>query len=288
MNWVKKGILFNKEWAQLPVVDTHSDVYKVYYSTRDEKGRSIPKCSIITKNLELTEEIFANQSILPLGKPDSFDGDGIMPSSIVTLKDGTKYMYYVGWSKRVDVPYWNSTGLAISENGGITWKKYSEKPIFQGDGENWVGTVEVIPPESSHKKWTMYYSSAHWEEIEGKLEPVYDIKEAYSYDGIQWETAGIVVAFLNENEGGIAAFRSIKGGYLFSVRNKFDYRENPKNSYRIKSVDSYIDYEILELEPSGDEIMCAYPFVIEETDRYIMFYNSDFGKSGISYAIKMK
>ena len=41
----------------------------------------------------------------------------------------------------------------------------------------------------------------------------------------------------------------------------------------------------LELEPSGDENMCAYPFIIEEEDKYIMFYNgSNFGKGGISYA----
>lgn len=41
--WTKQGNIFNEHHAQLPVVDTtYNDTYKIYYSTRDDKGRSIP------------------------------------------------------------------------------------------------------------------------------------------------------------------------------------------------------------------------------------------------------
>lgn len=294
MTWIKKGVIFDKEWAQLPVVDFYPDFYKIYYSTRDEQGRSIPKCYILTKDLEW--DVVPTQPNIPLGKPGSFDSHGIMPSSIITLEDGTKYMYYVGWSKRVDVPYWNQTGLAISKDNGVTWEKYSEKPVFQGDGGNWVGTVEVkYIGDKGDKYFIMFYSSCEWADIDGKQEPLYDIKKAYSNDGINWEGSDLIIG-LSGNEGGIAAFRMVENnfhGFDFyaSKRNESDYKTNKENSYKIYSFEEDEDGNItnLELEPTGDENMTAYPFVVCEQDRDIMFYNGkDFGKSGISYAVKYK
>lgn len=292
MTWIKKGILFNEHWAQLPVVDPYNNapepqMYKIYYSTRDEQGRSIPMTISCYKHnpKEYLHPIPVN---IPLGKPGSFDSHGIMPSSIVTLKDGTKYMYYVGWSKRIDVPYWNSTGLAISKDNGVTWEKYSEGPILSSNpiDPNWIGTVHVEKYQKRYKEWRMFYSSYQWEEIDEKLEPRYGINIARSKDGIEWESDNNHFIKLKEETGGIASFRQVGDKFYYSKRNKSDYRTNPENSYKIYSLENW--EEKLELEPSGDEIMCAYPYIIQEHDRDIMFYNSDFGKSGISYAIKMK
>lgn len=300
MTWIKKGNIFNKEWAQLPVVESYPDSYKIYYSTRDEQGRSRPKYIQVYKD-DFTDFIGKSVEIdIPLGKPGSFDSHGIMLSSIVTLEDGTKYMYYVGWSKRIDVPYWNSTGLAISKDNGITWKKYSEGPIFTSGPKEpgFIGTVEVIKRGPSN--WFMIYSSAHWGEIDGKQECIYDFKDARSYDGINWIPMGGSVLPLLKGEGGIAAPRIIKDGdyaweMYFSVRSNQDYRTNPKKSYKIKKAYStdLINWtrennQSEYLQPQGKELMNAYPYIIQEKDRDIMFMNTDFGKSGISYAIKIK
>lgn len=286
MTWIKKGILYPL-FSQLPVVDNaYKDIYKIYCSRRDNQGRSLPRVLNFTKNFTPISDYPVD---IPLGKPGSFDSHGIMPSSIVTLEDETKYMYYVGWSKRTDVPYWNSTGLAISKDNGNTWEKYSEKSIFQGDGGNWVGTVDIIlgKDEYGFDIFDMFYSSCEWENINGNYEPTYNIKNAWGSFGKIWFPKDFSLN-LKENEGGIASFRLIGDKFFYSKRNKSDYRTNPKNSYKIYSCDLDGNNEQLELEPSGDEIMCAYPFVVEEEDKYVMFYNSDFGKSGISYAIKMK
>ncbi len=164
-------------------------------------------------------------------------------------------------------------------------KKYYEGPVFIGDGGNWVGTVEV----KKHKEgFSMLYSSCKWKNMGGYIEPVYDIKQAISYDGLVWLPTLKTYIGLEENEGGIAACRETKDFRYYCSRKERDYRTNPKNSYKIYSHKFGSVEEILELSPEGDEIMCAYPFVVEEEDKYIMFYNSDFGKSGISYSIKMK
>jgi hypothetical protein len=292
MTWIKKGIIFDKEWAQLPVVDVYPDFYKIYYSTRDEQGRSIPKCFIVTKDFERELYPSLKQPSIPLGKPGSFDSHGVMPSSIVTLKNGTKYMYYVGWSKRIDVPYWNSTGLAISKDNGVTWEKYSEGPILSSNSKepNWIGTVyaELCVNKFDEEEINLFYSSCKWENIENKFEPTYGINFAYySLNEFQYNECYPIIKLKN-NEGGIASFRRVEDRFFYSKRNKSDYKTNPENSYKIYSCNLEENNEQLELEPSCDELMCAYPFVIEEEDKYIMFYNSDFGKSGISYAIKYK
>lgn len=291
MSWIKKGIIFNKHWAQLPVIDVYPDYYKIYYSTRDHLNRSVPKWVKIDKNTFQVIE-YAEIGILNFGKPGSFDSHGVMPSSIVTLKNGIKYMYYVGWSKRLDVPYWNSTGLAISEDGGERWSKFSEGPVLSSgpDDPNFIGTVHVekYPNEYGGEQFDMFYSSCRWEEIEGKQEPIYDIRRAHSHNGRNWHSTWNLIVHLTDNEGGIASFREFKDRFYFSLRKKFDYRTNPNNSYHIKSIDLNIEDEQLELAPDGDELMCAYPYLVEEKDKIIMFYNSDFGSKGISCAIKYK
>lgn len=297
MTWIKKGVLYPL-FSQLPVVDdSYKDIYKIYCSRRDNQGRSLPRVLNFTKNFTPISDYPVD---IPLGKPGSFDSHGIMPSSIITLEDGTKYMYYVGWSKRIDVPYWNSTGLAISKDGGVTWEKYSEGPVLASNSKdpNWIGTIDVQILEKQYwnygiPEYRIFYSSCYWGEINGKLEPFYDIKVGESGTGRNWLLLPEKVYYnpikLKENEGGIAACRRVGDRFFYSKRNKSDYRTNPENSYKIYSCDLYGNNEQLELEPTGDENMAAYPYIVETEDKYIMFYNGhSFGKGGISYAIKIK
>ena len=50
MNWDKKGNIFNKHHAQVPVVDTYDDFYRIYYSTRID-GKSNPLFIDVDKNI---------------------------------------------------------------------------------------------------------------------------------------------------------------------------------------------------------------------------------------------
>jgi len=141
-----------------------------------------------------------------------------------------------------------------------------------------------------------YYPGYPPKKIEGEKneqEPIYNIKSAYSTDGINWIPQLGVVLGLEEDEGGIAAARLISNNKLYySVRNKFDYRTNSGNTYRIKRAeyidDKFIKIEGKEMELDDDELMNAYPFIIIEQQREILFFNSDFGSKGLSYAIKEK
>jgi hypothetical protein len=291
--WTKQGNIFNEHHAQLPVVDIYSDTYKIYYSTRNESGCSIPMCVYVFKN-DLKKYLPPIKINLELGKVGMFDHYGIMPTDIITLDDGTKYLYYIGWSLRKDIPYHNTLGLAISKDGGVNWEKYSEGPIFNSSTQEpgFIGTAKVFKDKD---KWSMYYLSCReWIKGENKLEPKYDIKLAISINGIDWIPTNQTIIPLEENEGGIASFQMINNKAWFSVRGAVSYRNNVKESYKIKTStlveekwirDKHIE---LDISPNGwDSEMVAYPYIIKEKNKLIMFYNgNEFGKSGIGVATR--
>jgi len=297
-NWIKKGLIFSDHHAQLPVADVYDSFIRIYYSTRIEK-RSRPTYIDVDKN-DPTRIIRKNTvPILELGRPGSFDWAGVMPTAIIT-HDNRKYLYYIGWSVRQDVPYHNNLGLAVSDDNGENWTKFSEGPIFHTSHKEpgYIGTIDVQIDDGIWKGW--YLSCREWIKVNGIMEPIYDIKYATSVDGINWEPSGITSIELEGKEGGISAARVIKTkqGYKmwFSVRNKSDYRTNINHSYRIKTAISkngidWIRNESIEIGLSAagwDNIMTCYPYIIRQSDlQYIMFYNGNgFGSSGIGCAIQ--
>lgn len=293
--WDKKGNIFDKHHAQVPVVDAYESFYRIYYSTRIE-GKSHPMFIDIDKiNFKIINK--SSKPILSLGKRGQFDWAGVMPTEIITIGD-VKYLYYIGWSNRIDVPYHNCLGLAVSKDNGNTWDKIG--PVFgiSVKEPGYVGTISILKENNILKGW--YLSCREWEEINGIVEPIYDIKYALSYDnGFSWNPTNTVCIPLKKDEGGISKASVIKQGETykmwFSYRGKTNYRTKSDSSYRIgyaESVDGIKwnrkDNIELDISEEGwDSEMVAYPHVIKENNKLIMFYNGNkFGNTGIGYAIK--
>jgi hypothetical protein len=295
--WEKKGNIFNKHRSQVPVVDEYSKFYRIYSSKRID-GKSVPFFFDVDKDnpsIVLTE---SETQILDLGNLGSFDWAGIMPTEIINLGE-KKYLYYIGWSLRKDVPYHNSLGLAISEDNGYTWKKFSDGPVMTSSHlePGYIGTVSILIENGVWRMW--YLSCRNWIESDFGLEPTYDIKYAESLDGINWIPQNITCISLDRNEGGISSQRVLKinGQYYmwYSIRNKVDFRKNLEDSYRIKkSISSdgvnWCKIDSIELDVSQDNIwdnfMVCYPYILQNKNKLIMFYNgNDFGNTGIGYAI---
>lgn len=308
MNWQRGSHIYspnqkfgwNQSHAQVPVVDTnHPGFWRIYYAARSLNNTS--NTSYIDVEAGNPAKVIYQHEvpILETGRVGTFDENGIMPSCIIT-KDKQKWLYYIGWSQRKNVPYQNSIGLAISEDGGQTFHKYSEGPIL-GINEIdpfFTGTVFVLP---DHKVYRAYYlSCTEWREIEGRLEPMYVLKYAESEDGIHWKREGVVaIPFRNEQEGGLVSATVIRtlSNYKmwYAYRNYFDYRENPLNSYRIGYAESenginWIrkdDMAGITLSNSGwDSEMISYPYVVNwETKSYLFYNGNGFGKTGFGFAV---
>jgi hypothetical protein len=294
--WERKGNIFDKHHAQVPVVDIHNDSYwRIYYSKRiDNKSHPFYIDVEVGNPSNILNE--SKSPILELGELGKFDVAGVMPTEIITIKN-KKYLYYIGWTNRLDVPYHNTLGLAISNDNGNTWNKFSDGPIFGTSYREpgYVGTISVI---KKNKLFYGYYLSCReWKIIDAKTEPIYDIKYATSTNGIDWLPAGTAVK-LGNGEGGIskASLLKIKNVYYmwFSVRMENDYRNNPQNSYRIRCAISYNLENWERFDAGGLDIdtyskweneMVEYPHVITYRKKLFMFYNGNgFGKTGIGYA----
>jgi len=292
--WIKKGNIFSEHWAQLPVAHLLGEnKYEIFYSRRVD-NKSHPCRIIFDKNTKLISD--KQQLDVSLGKPGTFDWAGVMPTSY--LKNGdTEFLYYIGWSNRIDVPYHNSLGLMIRQSGNI-FEKLSDGPIFNSSRlePGYIGTIEVMK-ENVFRGW--YLSCREWEEIDNRMEPIYDIKYAESNNGIDWTPKNISCIKLLANEGGISRASVIKKDDLyymwFSVRARKDYRTNKHCSYRIQMASSKDgiawerkNKEEFPLSLSGwDSEMIEYPCIIDEEKNLTMFYNGNkFGESGIGYAEK--
>ena len=294
--WERKGNIFNKHHAQVPVVFAHDSYFRIYYSERID-NKSYPFYIDVDINDPSKILYESPYPILALGTTGKFDHAGIMPTEIISTPNGL-FLYYIGWTNRIDVPYHNNIGLAISKDSGKTWEKISEGPIFSTSRKEpgYVGTISILKKDCAYLGY--YLSCREWASIDGRMEPFYDIKLATSANLIDWIPTNKTIIPLEEGEGGAskASVVELNGEYYmwYSIRKAKDYRTDTNSSYRIKCIKSKYLYEWekypkfdfdVDVESDWDNFMVAYPHVIIHNDKVHMFYNGNgFGKTGIGYA----
>ena len=304
--WERKELLFKtKNYGSIPFAcKINKNKYRIFFSQRNKKGQSYPvfiDSEIDNGEIKLVGKV---QSVgLDIGSKGTFDDSGIMPSSLV--KHNNKlYMYYIGWSPQVTVSYQLTIGLAISDDNGYTFKKYSEGPILNRDvDEPFFNTAPYVVKEKDI--WKMWYvSSSGWIEHKGKTEPVYRIKMATSKDGILWTRNKNICIDYNFSKGVEAIGRPCvvkedkKYKMYFSHRKITDYREgkNPQNSYKIGTTtsddgvtwDNNLNLDIIKSKKGlWDENMREYCHVFTHNKHQYMIYNGNhFGQNGFGYAVK--
>jgi hypothetical protein len=304
MKWRKRGLIFApggeggwmKSHAQVPTPLAGDGFIRIYFASRPESGLSLT--TFVDVDAEDPRKVLRlNPSpVLELGKPGTFDEHGIMPSCAV--RDGrTVLLYYSGWSRGASVPYTNSTGLAVNDDGGETFRKVSAGPVL---GKSLHDPYSATSPcvLKTGAAWHMWYcSGTGWLKIGDKYEHTYDIKYARSGDGVAWTPAGVAaVEQRTEYEALTRPFVvEAAGGYQmwFCYRGSHSFRDGA-DSYRI----GYAHSEDLSRwrrdddgagigpsESGWDSKMVAYPAVVEVGGRTLMFYNGNgFGAGGFGYA----
>ncbi len=304
MTWQKQGLIFKpdnaagwmKTHAQVPTPLVGDGFIRVYFSSRPERNLSLTTFVDLDAN-DPTRILNLNPApILELGKPGTFDEHGIMPSCAV--RDGDKiFLFYSGWSRAVSVPYTNSTGLAISDDGGATFKKVSEGPVLgKSIHDPYSATSPCVLKEGG--SWHMWYcSGTGWLDINGKYEHIYDIKYASSTDGVHWipvGTAAIKQRTLYEAVTRPFVIKNADGFHMwFCYRGSHDFRRGD-DAYRIGYAYSddmrhWLRDDAAGISPSAsgwDAEMVAYPALASVEGHTLLFYNgNDFGAEGFGYAV---
>lgn len=308
MEWTKKGFIYNtagnhdwnRTYACGPTVLVVSDkIWRIYFDSRDDYNHSRPTYIEVEAGNPKNILYVHDRPLLDLGKIGTFDDSGITVSTIIRVGDEI-WMYYLGWTVRNTISYHNSTGLAISKDGGKTFTKFSEGPLLSPNRHHPYcnGAVDVMKDGDVFRMWYTHF--VEWRVYNKHPEPLYNIAYAESKNGYDWDRPDLIsVDFANGQKGGIARPSVIKenGVYRmwYTYRGASDYRTNKANSYRIGYAES-VDGKHFKrmddrftLQPSDtgwDSIMMTYPFVIKHNGKYFMFYNGNgFGESGFGYAV---
>ncbi len=305
MSWIKQGRIFQRDaegeissHCQVPTPYIMDDRIRVFYSCR-RLGRSFITYFDLSRDLSIVALPKDPKPILEAGKPGMFDSDGVMPSCIV--KEGSElWMYYIGWSKLSGdhARYQNEIGLAVSKDGGETFKRMFDGPVM---GRTPMEPGLAVMPFVIYKNWfrMWYQSGTGWTKIGEQYEPLYVIKHANSIDGVTWERKPEqcirYTMPLEAFSRPTVWFDEMIQCYhmMYCYRDSADYRGGA-GSYRIGKAVSpdglkwQRDNFIFPLGEKGewDSDMTCYPYVIEVKDKLVLFYNGNaFGQSGIGIAV---
>ena len=307
MRWVKKGLIFKvdgqSEWmahhACVPIADRVSDdVLRIYFGPRDGRGRT--RTTFLEVEADNPSRVLRvhDRPVLDLGRLGAFDDSGVMPSCIVNHA-GRKYLFYIGWSPAVTVPYRNAIGLAVSDDGGLTFERLFEGPIVDRTRHEPYFTASpfALVEQGLWRLW--YASSTGFVVADGRPEPVYQIKYAESRDGAEWVRSGRpCIDYVRDGEANArpcVLFDRGRYRMWYCFRGSRGYRTDRDESYRLgyaESPDGVVwtrmdDRVGIERSAEGwDSRMMEYPFVYEHKGRKHMLYNGNgFGESGFGWAV---
>ena len=297
MEWIKQGLVFAPEgqaaWigthAALPVVRPLGDRQRVYFSSRDARNRA--HIGFVTLSLlrPQRDPRPGTAAVLSPGTAGAFDDAGVTSSCLVEHA-GRRYLFYTGWTLGVSVPFYLNAGLAVSEDGGETFRRVSDAPLLDRSSVDPFLTASpwVLVDGGTWRMW--YVSGTGWADGSNGRTPRYHIKYAESSDGVAWKRHGVVAidyASPSECAFGRPCVVNDAGRY----RMWYSYRGD---AYRIGYAESRdglswtrIDDEcVIGVSENGwDSEMVTYPLVFKLDDRWQMLYNGNgFGRTGIGLA----
>lgn len=299
--WIKKGLLIQPDkdiwwWqshAMLPTIDhIKDDRYNIYFSGRDKNNVSQIGCAEVSvgKGEIKLNKIYGTPS-LQNGQRGCFDDNGVTPSCIVN-SGNEKKLYYIGWNSGNTTTRMSLImGLAVSVDGGKTFKRNSRAPLLNPTDKEPFNIATAPCVLKDGESWHMWYVSG-----EGWLSkdlPIYNIKYAHSKDGYAWNRDGhVCIDFESKNETALARPWVVKQDNMFKMW--FSYKD-PAIGYRIGTATSNDGTNWSRDNNSGicvsdsgwDSEMIQYTCVFEHQDLTYMLYNgNNYGENGIGYAVK--
>jgi predicted GH43/DUF377 family glycosyl hydrolase len=295
--WVKQGLIVaparQAAWinthAALPVSQAFGDRSRLFFSSRDVRGRS--HIGFVELSLDNPSELLdvSETPVISPGALGAFDDAGVTTSCLVD-HEGCLYLYYTGWSLGSSVPFYLNVGLALSEDGGRSFRRLSEAPLLDRSEVDPYLTASpwVLVEEGIWRMW--YVSGTEWTATPAGPRHRYHIKYAESADGRRWDRRGVVAIDYNSPDeyafGRPCVIRADQGYKMWYSYRGQRYRighavSNDGIQWTRKDFEDGMDAS----RDGWDSEMVAYPLVLRHGDRLHMLYNgNDYGRTGIGLA----
>ena len=302
MKWSKKGLIYCpdgsvdwiKQFAILPTpLLINKDTLRIFVGFCDTNN--IGRIGYVDVSPDNPREILniSPKPVLDIGRNGCFDDNGVVPVSI--SKEGNQiFLYYIGFQKGVQVPYYMFCGLAISNDNGNSFYRYSQAPILDRINDEVYARcgVNVIKDDSKYK---MYYIGSYkegWTSNKGKLKPLYVMKYTESDDGKNWHNPSIqCLEYANRDEHGFGrpyvwkADGVYKMYYSIRTYSKGYYIGYAESNDGISWIRKDNEVGITHSEKGWDDTNLSYPYLYRYNNNVYMFYNGNgCGKTGFGYA----
>lgn len=311
--WKKLGQLFvpqdvrGRSWlaefAQAPATLIFDDFVRVYFSCRppaDANGQYVSYSAYV--DLERANPMciraVAPQPILQLGGLGSFDEFGTYPVSVVRHYNEVR-AYYAGWTRCESVPFNVAIGMAISKDGGQTFTRCGPGPVL-GYTPDEPFVISGPKIRRFNDRWYLWYIAGRkWKRVDGRAEPVYKIRMAWSADGVLWtrQNQDLIHSRIEEDEAQASPdvfFANGRYHMFFCYRYSSNYR-NQAGGYRIgyASSSNLTDWHRddskagIDVSAAGwDSEMISYPHVFElDGKTYLAYLGNQVGRHGFGLAV---
>ncbi len=299
--WRKLGLLY-----RLPEQGLHSklyshvanplplwmedDVYRVYFSSRDQQNRS----SVGAVDIDIVQRKVIEEYTKPFfiyGSEGSFYADGISIGNCYEA-DGTRYMLFMGWRNPPDQHWRGEIGrLIVAPDFSLELE--SDTPLMGLNKYDPISLsypwVQCINP-NEYRMW--YGSTLEWDADNAEM--LHVINHATSADGHTWKHQGLAVPY-QKNLAQAFSRPTVVGSNADGYQMWFSYRSGRGEPYRIGYAESsdamnwelMLDKVGIEISSTGwDSNMIEYPFVFDHKhQRYMLYNGNDYGKTGFGLAI---
>lgn len=299
MDWVKRGLIYAPDgrlpWAQqraLPATPlVRGEVIRLYTSFCD--ADMVGRVGWVDVASDDPSRVLAvsEKPVLDIGVPGTFDDNGVVPTAVVGVGDEL-YMYYVGYQRGTRVPYFQLEGLAVSSDGGESFRRLRRVPVLERSDTELHHRSSAFVAATGGRFRIWYVAGNEWLDVYGKLKPRYNLRYAESSDGIAWPSEGrVCLDFANEDEHALARPWVVErdGSFelFYSIRTRSkDYRLG----YAV-SPDGVVwerrDAELgLDVSESGwDSESMEYPSIVDiDGRRYLFYCGNGCGSTGFGYA----
>ena len=299
--WKKLGQLYvPKANGQHPKLISHAanplpihmdgDVYRIFFSGRDEQHRS----SVGAVDIDIVQRKVITEHYSPFfehGSVGSFYSDGVSIGNCYEA-NGVRYMLFMGWQSPSGGHWRGDIGRLIVS---------PELSLQVEGGEPFMG-CDATDPISLSYPWVQarlsggfdmwYGSTLTWDAGNGEM--LHVIQHALSHDGNNWNRTGLAVPY----ELGIAQAFSRPTTVLSDSGDFemwFSFRSGSGEKYRIGYAQSGdgrnwtldLNGAGIDVSPSGwDSEMIEYPFVLDHNGvRYMLYNGNGYGKTGFGLAV---
>ncbi len=299
----KIGFIFqsqaNTDWwlshamAPAPII-YNKDILRIYIGCWSDKR--ISRIGYIDVDKTDPKNIIDTSSkyILDIGEDGCFDENGVFPAHAFNFGNGKVHLYYTGFQLGHKIRHYNFGGLAISKDGGDTFKRYSQSPVLDRADEGlYVRAGQSIEKSDNDKYHCVYSGGSNWYKCNGKSRPVYDIYYQLSDDGINISQYGTKILTANmTTEHALGRPQIIKLGsyyYIFYTRriikdmNYYFGVVRSKDCKVWQNLDDHFDNIKFGNKGEFDSEMIYFPGVVKlSPTRALMFYSgNNFGEGGL-------